>query len=221
MFITIDGPDGCGKTTACKNIVNILNNRYNIKSIYTNEPYQLPKDIFNKDSGYKKEEVYDLLLKDREVHIEEFIIPIMLDDECIVICDRYKYSMTAYQSLQGFDIDKIIEAHEDMLIPNLTIIFQLDIDKLIKRINYRNKKLGLENSIFENRNWLENIIKIYNNMHNYYPLDDIIHFDCKNRTKEQNVEILTMIILPEIFENLPELSKNQLLDQAGTFNLGE
>jgi dTMP kinase len=92
-LITIEGIDGCGKTTLCNSLRNRLPaNDY----LFTYEPY------FNatRDRLHDPEEEQsrtDIFLQDRIEHCLDVISP-ALDRGQNVICDRYMLSTIAYQN---------------------------------------------------------------------------------------------------------------------------
>lgn len=88
MFITLEGIDGCGKSTLSKQLHKIFPN-----SILTLEPYKM-KDFYHLPT----EDVYDVIYKDRAAHIEDVILPALADGKT-VISDRYYHSTLAYQPI--------------------------------------------------------------------------------------------------------------------------
>lgn len=88
MFITLEGIDGCGKSTLAKELHDMIPN-----SILTLEPYRM-KDFYHLPT----EEVYDVIYEDRAAHIEEVIIPALTEGKT-VISDRYYHSTLAYQPI--------------------------------------------------------------------------------------------------------------------------
>ena len=137
IFITFEGPEGCGKTTHSKLLYDYLT-KLSYASVYTREP-----------GGTKVgEKIRDVLLHSNEIHIsdltelflfesaraqivEEVIRPALLKKR-IVICDRYADASLSYQGYGARLPLKIIAALNDistgLLKPDLTIL--LDIDTL-------------------------------------------------------------------------------------------
>ena len=95
MFISIDGPDGVGKTTVAKAIVKQLNEN-NQKAIFTTEPTNSEtgnsiRAILSGDVTATSRDLLNLFIKDRAEHITQFVNPNLLED-VVVVTDRYKYS---------------------------------------------------------------------------------------------------------------------------------
>lgn len=81
MFIAIDGPDGIGKTTISKRVIEKMKFDYNTESILTTEPSRSPLGLEIRkllSSGNVNNKILlDMFLKDRKEHIENEIIPIL------------------------------------------------------------------------------------------------------------------------------------------------
>ncbi len=155
FFLVLDGIDGCGKSTQAKKI-----NKYfvsnNIQTLLTAEPsdYDLGK-ILRK--YLQKPEVpasVDALLfaADRIEHCNKEILP-LLKKGFIVISDRYRDSSYIYQSIEGrnegekirgVSIDWIKNINKFSLIPDLTIIIDIDpkigLKRKIKQANNSDKQ---------------------------------------------------------------------------------
>ena len=100
MFITLEGPEGSGKTTVSKRIIEILKERgYDV--IYTREPggSEIAESIRNIILDKKnvlmdsKTEVL-LFAASRRQHLVERVIPALKEGK-IVICDRFLDSSLA------------------------------------------------------------------------------------------------------------------------------
>ena len=135
LFITFEGLEGCGKTTQAKMLFDFLI-KQKIPSIYTKEPggtkigdkiRKILLDQKNDGMDYKTEML--LFLASRAENVRLIILP-ALEEEKVVISDRFYDSTTAYQGY-GRGIDLKITKHLNNLvvgkaIPDLT--FVLDID---------------------------------------------------------------------------------------------
>lgn len=150
-FIVFEGIDGCGKTTQSK----MLSNK--IKGVYTFEPTEgdIGKVIRGALSGkkaYGKETLALLFAADRMEHVP--IINRMLKNKHVV-CDRYLYSSMVYQSIQGVELDFIVNINKFAIRPDVLIFLDVDIEESINRMKNRDRE------IFENREMLEHAIKKY------------------------------------------------------------
>lgn len=198
MFLTIDGPDGAGKTTLAHNVARELNEKYNLPVIYTCEPTPGPLGLKIRElakTGGSKEEILELFLADRKQHVESFIMP-ELKKGNIVISDRYKYSTICYQHLQGFDIDSLVESN-DFLAPDIAFIVYAEYDILISRMAERNTS----REIFERDDYLKKSIDIYKRMGEFFPRENFVFVDA-NRSREN----LVKIIIKNIIKKLPTIN---------------
>ena len=116
VFITIEGPDGAGKTTQIQGVTAFLQEK-NIPFLSTREPggdaigtkiRELLLDPANRDMTPKAEAF--LYAADRAQHVEQVILP-ALRKGVWVICDRFVDSQLAYQGA-GRQLDQ-----EDFLLP--------------------------------------------------------------------------------------------------------
>ncbi|ATQ35845.1 dTMP kinase [Mesoplasma entomophilum] len=146
MFITIEGMDGSGKTTALLRVKKHLED-LNYKVVMTREPGGLPisekiRDlILNKDSqGMEPWTEALLFIAARKEHLEKVIKP-YLKQGYIVISDRFMDSTTAYQGgARGLGVDYLNELQKTILegfLPDLTLYFELSFEDAEKRLSGR------------------------------------------------------------------------------------
>lgn len=136
MLFTIEGCDGCGKTS----VLNVLKTYVNwepYKVIFTREPGGQPvsEDIrrlleYYNDSIEIETEAL-LFLAARYEHYYKKILPNLLKGN-IIFCDRFIDSTYAYQVARGGNIDKLKTLH-DLFFPNLKIskTYFLDVPPVI------------------------------------------------------------------------------------------
>ena len=111
-FITVEGADGCGKTTQSYLLKEYLENKgYDV--IWTREPgskglgEKIRELLLHYDGDVSPRCESFLFLADRAQHIQHLIKP-AIDDCKIVICDRHTDSTIAYQGYgRGEDIEQI------------------------------------------------------------------------------------------------------------------
>ncbi len=133
-FITLEGPEGAGKTTQVKLLSKTLSS-VGIDHVITRDPggtplgKQIRRILLNPENPV--EPMAELLLyqADRAQHVAEVIMPSLMQGK-MVICDRYIDSTMAYQGY-GRNIDfKLIEQLNVMstggLRPELTILFDIE-----------------------------------------------------------------------------------------------
>ncbi|MBW4828432.1 MAG: dTMP kinase [Clostridiaceae bacterium] len=149
IFITLEGPDGSGKSTIVKLLSNYLEER-KIDFIFTREPGGTPigediRDIIlsNKNIHMSPRTEALLYAASRSQHISEKIKP-ALEEGKVVICERFVLSSLAYQGVArklGIeDVNSINEFAIEGVNPDLTLFF--DIDPIYALNRKTNKKEG-------------------------------------------------------------------------------
>ncbi|MCL2083359.1 MAG: dTMP kinase [Oscillospiraceae bacterium] len=173
MFITIDGPDGAGKTTAAQKLASSLSEKNEI--FYTSQPSnskygaEIRRLLANTPSPDPRK-MTGLFIADRAEHIKSEIKP-RLDRGIWVVCDRYKYSTIVYQQIQGISKQSLIEGNQGFLIPDVVFILTVSrVEQLLNRIQSREKSLEL----FETREIMEKTLMLYAQMPECFP-DENIH----------------------------------------------
>jgi len=163
LFLVIEGIDGVGKTTQAKKLVEFLKSK-KIKAEYTTEPTHWSsygkklRESFFAPERLSVEEEFRLFLEDRKEHIAKEVLP-LIEQETIVVCDRYYFSSAAYQGSRGLDWKYILE--ENMKVvppPDITFLIDIPVEKAIDRIS--NGRAGKINT-FEKRENLIKVRKIY------------------------------------------------------------
>ncbi|MEK6936697.1 MAG: dTMP kinase [Nanoarchaeota archaeon] len=130
-FISVEGIDGCGKSTQFLLIAKYILEKFKGNDIYLGvEPTRYFREIRNKLQIIKNvNDEADWFVKafveDRKHHVEK-IIKLNLQNGTHVLVDRYDLSSYAYQQAQGIQLEKIKQLHEGILIPDLTIIYYCD-----------------------------------------------------------------------------------------------
>lgn len=142
MFITLEGPDGSGKTTAMKRLVSELERR-GIAVVATREPGgtfisdQVRQVLMSMDnrSMYPRTEIL-LFCAARAQLVEELIRPALAEGK-LVISDRYADSTLAYQGYgHGFPLDTLrglLEFATGGLQPDRTILFDIESEQGLSR----------------------------------------------------------------------------------------
>ena len=142
-FLTLEGPEGAGKTTQVKLLSTKLD-AIGIPHLITRDPGGTPlgKQIRRVllTPGNPVSPMAELLLysADRAQHVDELIIPALKAGK-LVICDRFTDSTVAYQgygrSLDLKLIDQLNEMSTQGLKPELTILFDLESEKGLGRLH--------------------------------------------------------------------------------------
>ena len=136
MFITLEGPEGSGKSTQIRRLAKRLE-AMGYPVVMTREPGGTPISdqirhvlvrMENKELHPRTEIL--LFLAARAQLVEQLIKPALRDGK-IILCDRYGDSTLAYQGYgHGLDLDKLrqmLDFATDHLKPDLTILLDLDV----------------------------------------------------------------------------------------------
>jgi dTMP kinase len=142
MFITIEGPDGGGKSTQASLLADFLRQR-GCQVLATREPGgtaigdQIRAVLSNLDNMAMHPRTEILLFQaSRAQHVEQVIRP-HLAQGGIVVCDRYADSTLAYQGF-GHQVDlarlrAIVEFATGGLKPDLTLLLDIDVEEGLRR----------------------------------------------------------------------------------------
>lgn len=159
LFITFEGPDGCGKTTQ----MNLLAQYFEKKGkrvVLTREPggkglgEKVREILLNYDGEVSDRCESFLFLADRAQNIDIIVKPAVKQGE-IVLCDRHIDSTVAYQGYgRGLDINEI-----NMLNnlatggkkPDLTLVFDVDVETSMKRVGKEKDRMESAGIEFHNR----------------------------------------------------------------------
>ncbi|MEH6943598.1 dTMP kinase [Bacillus sp. JJ722] len=164
IFITVEGPEGAGKST----ILGLLNEKLQQEGyslLLTREPggisisEQIREILLNKDNIMMDERTEALLYAAaRRQHLVEKVKPALKEGR-IVLCDRFIDSSLAYQGFaRGLGIEEVYRinkfAIEDTM-PDLTLYFDIEPEAGLQRI-YNNSdrevnRLDMENLSFHNK----------------------------------------------------------------------
>ncbi len=143
LFITLEGPDGAGKTSQLSGIAQILEEQgYNVRT--TREPggtklgTAIRSLLLNPDHDNMAEKTEVLLYAaDRAQHVQELILPALTKGE-VVVCDRYTDSTLAYQGFgRNLDLEFLKQVNSIAtggLLPDLTLILDLPAEQGLNRI---------------------------------------------------------------------------------------
>lgn len=142
MFITFEGPDGSGKSTIIKKVYDFLVEK-GFDVIKTREPggspiaekiRELILDTENTKMSYRAEAL--LYAASRAQHLEETILP-ALNDNKIVLCDRFLLSSLAYQGVgRDLGIENVKKVNEfaiNGVMPDFVLFFDVDPITTLKR----------------------------------------------------------------------------------------
>ncbi|EWG08737.1 dTMP kinase [Cytobacillus firmus] len=143
-FITIEGPEGAGKTTIIDMLAsNLAEEGYQV--LQTREPggieiaEQIRSVILDKKNTKMDPRTEALLYAAaRRQHLAEKVKP-ALDEGYIILCDRFIDSSLAYQGYaRGLGIEEVYSINSfaiEGMMPELTLYFDIDPEAGLNRIN--------------------------------------------------------------------------------------
>ena len=160
FLVAIEGIDGAGKTTIARLLEKFCDEN-RLSHVVSKEPTKGRYGQKIRDSAISGrltvEEEMELLSKDRKEHVENLIQP-ALNEEKIVILDRYYFSTAAYQGAHGANADSILKANEKFAPqPDLLILLDVSPEIGIGRI----KRRGDKPNKFETMESLEKARRIF------------------------------------------------------------
>ena len=164
MFITIEGPEGSGKSTATETVINRLRELgYDV--VKTREPggtpisEQIRNVILDKENKTMDGRTEALLYAAaRRQHLVEKVWPAVKEGK-IVICDRYIDSSLAYQGgARNLGIDNIVDINmfaTENTWPDLTLLFdippEIGLERIAANKNREVNRLDLETLEFHKK----------------------------------------------------------------------
>ena len=149
MFVTIEGPEGSGKSSVTKEVVKLLEADGEIV-VLTREPGGTPiaeeiRNVILDKKNTAMDPMTEALLyaASRRQHLVEKVWPLSKEGK-IVISDRFLDSSLAYQGgARGLGIDNILALNQyatDGFYPDLTLLFDIDPRIGMQRIAANNNR---------------------------------------------------------------------------------
>ena len=162
FLIVFEGIDGTGKSTQCELLAKSLTERH-ILNIALAEPTRgtwgtkIRKLLSEGRQGISPQEELSWFVNDRKEDIELNIMPALQDNK-VVLMDRYYFSTAAYQGALGLDPEQIRLENETFApIPDRVLIFLTSPETCLERIeSTRDQK-----SAFEKLDYLRNVQEIF------------------------------------------------------------
>ncbi len=201
-FITIEGPDGSGKSTIIRQLKKHYSKK-NVDILFTREPggTQIGEEIRDiildkKNTMLGKEAEALLYAASRAQHIHELIEPTLKAGKNI-ISDRFLLSSLAYQGVgRDLGVEKVREINEFGLKgiePDLILFFYIDPETTLKR-KFRHSKedrLELEGNAFHNK-----VYNGYMELMNKYPknIKKIDATQSISQVKRQTIEAIDAVL---------------------------
>ena len=143
ILISLEGPEGAGKSSVLEALLPFLKN-YGTGLITTREPggvqiAEAIREVILEPSHTAMDAKTELLLyiASRRQHLAERVLPALAQGN-IVLMDRFIDSSVAYQGFgRGLDIEAIDWLNQfatDGLKPDLTLYFDIEVEKGLERI---------------------------------------------------------------------------------------
>lgn len=194
MFVTIEGPEGSGKSSVTKEVVKLLEADGEIV-VLTREPGGTPiaeeiRNVILDKKNTAMDPMTEALLyaASRRQHLVEKVWPLSKEGK-IVISDRFLDSSLAYQGgARGLGIDNILALNQyatDGFYPDLTLLFDIDPRIGMQRIAANNNRevnrLDLEKIDFHD-NVRKTFLELANRFKDRFvvldaskPFDQVVH----------------------------------------------
>lgn len=166
LFISVEGPDGAGKSTLTQMLNTKLIEALNVPLVTTREPggsdiaekiREVIIDPENKEMDARTEAL--LFAASRRQHVKETIQPALARGE-VILCDRFVDSSIAYQGAgREIGVDKVATLNQfatEDLTPDITLYLDVDAQVGLNRIgseqsNRKKDRLEMEEISFHNR----------------------------------------------------------------------
>ncbi len=198
MFVDIEGIDGAGKTTVIKGLVEKLRSN-NINFITLSEPTDSEIGKFIRSFLSDKERKIDpltlqlLFIADRSYDVENNIKP-SLNENKVVIIDRYSPSTIAYGSASGISMDLLINLNSIFPLPDKIIYLDIDPKKAMERIDNSER--------FHNLELLEKVRESYKELFKrppFFKITNIINVNDKSRDEVNRMvsEVINNVLAQE------------------------
>lgn len=160
-FIVIEGLDGSGKSVQVDLLVNFLKSKGR-EVILTKEPTieseagRRIKKVLKKEITMESLALQSLYVQDRKEHLENKVIPALKEGK-FVVSSRYAFSTFAYGGSEGLNVDHLIRLNKNFLLPDITIIIDVQPENCVKRIEDR----GKSKEYFEELDTLRKVSEVY------------------------------------------------------------
>jgi len=192
-FIVIEGLDGSGKSAQVDLVVDYLKQQGK-EVILTKEP------TIESDAGRKVRqalkgeivveplELQKLYVQDRKEHLQNKVVPALREGK-FVVSSRYAFSTFAYGGSDGLDVDLLVKLNEEFLLPDITIIVDVNPESCVKRIEGR----GEPKELFEQKEKLTKVNEFYKKMPDMF--ENVFVVDGEKS-------------IPKVFEEIKSIIKN-------------
>ena len=148
LFITFEGVEGSGKSTQIQRLEDRIKSKIvNVDLLVTREPGGTDSAesirqllVTGRADKWRAATEAMLMSASRHEHVEHVIRP-AIESGAIVVCDRFYDSTRVYQGIVGGVPEPDIEALNRLacgnLVPDLTILLDMDVDEGLRRADGR------------------------------------------------------------------------------------
>ena len=148
LFITFEGVEGSGKSTQIQRLADRIKSKdANLDLLVTREPGGTDSAesirqllVTGRADKWRAATEAMLMSASRHEHVEHVIRP-AIESGAIVVCDRFYDSTRVYQGIVGGVPEPDIEALNRLacgnLVPDLTILLDMDVDEGLRRADGR------------------------------------------------------------------------------------
>ncbi|MDR0484490.1 MAG: dTMP kinase [Alphaproteobacteria bacterium] len=174
IFLCLEGGEAVGKSNQIKFLEKLFEQN-NLSCLKTREPggIKVAEEIRNLIFSNNIEATTELLLfnASRHENIKQMIIP-NFENYDVILVDRFLLSTIVYQGVLGnIPIDDIIYLHEKFnfnLYPDLTIVLDDSIDRVMKRLEKRKEFLQNRMDKINDRKYHETILQSFKSPTSFY-----------------------------------------------------
>lgn len=205
-FITIEGPDGAGKTSVIEKLIPMLVKAVQQEIVATREPggsriaeeiRELILNPTNTEMDIRTEAL--LYAAGRRQHLVEKIIPALKAGK-VVVCDRFVDSSLAYQGVaRGIGISEVAEINQfatENLSPDLTLYLDIEAHAGLERINQNKNNRQFDRLDQETLEFHEKVRSAYVTIANEHS-DRIVQIDA-SQDLETVVEHCYQVIIEKL-----------------------
>lgn len=195
IFITMEGPDGSGKSTQIELLKQYLEHK-GFDIVIAREPggtaiSEVIREVILNPAHKEMSHMTELLLyaASRAQLVSQVIEPALLDGKA-VICDRFVESSAVYQGIgRGLGVDTVYEVNNYALgdvKPKLTIFMDLDAEDGIKR---KKEQAELDRMELEDMTFHRRVVEGYRKLATLYP-ERIVPIDATMSVEEIHSRIV-------------------------------
>lgn len=197
LFITIDGPNGVGKSTLIDKLVLKLKESYAVYTTKEPSDSELGNRVRKNEDDIRGLDYAKLISEDRKWHITNEITPQKAKSD-IVVSDRYIASSLALQAFDGVALDEIWNLNKDFIFPDINVILLADEDVIETRLGQRENL-----TFFEKRMSRHQELSFYQNADTFLKQKGVNSILLYNNSEDDldNIIAKLKIIIDELYKS--------------------